>query len=79
MGRVFTSLQRLKDGCLEVLSSHFARRTKPLSPPLPLSNFMDIGRSKSELIDVRISAFPCCSAHLDRDLNASINILALGL
>jgi transposase InsO family protein len=50
MDRVFTTLQRLKDGCLEALSSHFARWTKPLGTSLPLSTLTDLGRSKSELI-----------------------------
>jgi putative transposase len=50
MGRVFTTLQRLKDGCLEALSSRFACWTKPLRTSLPLSTLTDLGRSKSELI-----------------------------
>jgi putative transposase len=50
MGRVFTTLQRLKDGCLEALSSRFAGWTKPLRTSLPLSTLTDLGRSKSELI-----------------------------
>jgi putative transposase len=49
MGHVFTSLQRLKDGCLEILSSRFAGWTKPLGTSLPLSTLADLGRSKSEL------------------------------
>ena len=50
MGRVFTSLRRLKDGCLDALSSRFARWTKPLRTSLPLATLTDLGRSKSELI-----------------------------
>src|SRR6266487_4476696 len=50
MGRVFTTLQRPKDGCLEALSSRFACWTKPLRTSLPLSALTDLGRSKSELI-----------------------------
>jgi len=50
MGRVFTTLQRLKDGCLDALSSRFARWTKPLVTSLPLATLADLGRSKSELI-----------------------------
>src|SRR5713101_6925045 len=50
MGRVFTPLQRLKDGCLHTLTSRFARWTKPLMTSLPLSTLIDLGRSKSELI-----------------------------
>jgi hypothetical protein len=49
MGRVINSLQRLKD-CLDVLSSRFARWTKPLGTSLPLATLTDLGRSKSELI-----------------------------
>ena len=50
MGHVFTSLQRLMDGCLEMLSSRFAGWTKPLGTSLPPSTLADLGRSKSELI-----------------------------
>jgi hypothetical protein len=50
MGRVFTTLQRLKDGYLEALSSRFACWTKPLRTSLPLSTLADLGRSKSELM-----------------------------
>jgi len=50
MGRVFTTLQRLVDGCLDVLSSRLTRWTKPLRTSLPLSTLTDLGRSKSELI-----------------------------
>src|SRR6266849_6777975 len=50
MGRVFTSLQRLSDGCWHALSSRFARWTKPLLTSLPLATLTDLGRSKSELL-----------------------------
>jgi putative transposase len=50
MAGIFTSLQRLKDGCLEALSSRFARWTKPLFTSLLLSTLADLGRSKSELV-----------------------------
>ena len=50
MAGVVTHLQRLKDGCLHVLSVHFARWTKPLRASLPLATLTDLGRSKSELI-----------------------------
>ena len=50
MGRVFITLQQLKDGCLEALSSRFACWAKPLRTSLPLSTLADLGRSKSELI-----------------------------
>ncbi len=50
MVRVFTSLQRLKGYCLDVLSSRFACWTKPLRTSLPLSTLTDLGRSKSQLI-----------------------------
>src|SRR6059058_2717824 len=45
-----THLRRLKDGCLEALSSRFARWTKPLASSLPLQTLADLGRSKSELV-----------------------------
>ncbi len=50
MAGILTDLRRLKDGCLEALSSRFARWSKPLGTSLPLSTFTDLGRSKSELI-----------------------------
>ena len=50
MAGVFTTLQRLKDSCLEALTSRFARWTKPLRTSLPLSTLTDLGRSKSELL-----------------------------
>ncbi len=50
MAGVFTSLLRLKDGCLDALSSRFARWTKPLTSSLPLQTLADLGRSKSELV-----------------------------
>jgi transposase len=30
-------------------------------------------------LDVRVFECPCCHAHLDRDLNAALNIRGLGL
>ena len=50
MGRILTPLLRLKENCLDVLSSRFARWTKPLRTSLPLSTLTDLGRSKSQLI-----------------------------
>jgi putative transposase len=50
MGRVFITLKQLKDGCLDALSSRFARWTKPLGTSLPLATLTDLGKSKSELI-----------------------------
>ena len=50
MGRVFTTLQRLKVCCLQALSSRFAHWTKPLTSSLPLETLADLGRSKSELV-----------------------------
>jgi hypothetical protein len=47
---IFTSLQRLSDGCLEELTSRFARWTKPLRTSLPLSTINDLRRSRSQLI-----------------------------
>jgi len=50
MVRIFTTLQRLLDGCLDTLSSHFTRWTRPHISSLPLATLTDLGRSKSELI-----------------------------
>ena len=50
MAGVFTTLLRLKDSCLEALTSRLARWTKPLRTSLPLSTLTDLGRSKSELL-----------------------------
>lgn len=37
------------------------------------------GHRQKMPLDTRIFACPCCHTHLDRDLNAALNILALGL
>ncbi len=50
MGRVFTPLQRLLDGCLHALSSRLTHWTKPLRTSLPLATLADLGKSKSQLI-----------------------------
>ena len=50
MGRVFTTLQRMKDGCWHALTSRFARWTKPLTSSLTLQTLADLSRSKSELV-----------------------------
>jgi putative transposase len=50
MASVLTHLRRLKSGCLDALSSLFARWTKPLWTSLPLATLTDIGKSKSQLI-----------------------------
>jgi hypothetical protein len=50
MAGMVTYLRRLKNGCLDALSSRFTRWTKPLRTSLPLATFTDLDRSKSELI-----------------------------
>ena len=50
MGYVFPSLLRLKNSCLDALSSRLARWTKPIRTSLPLSTLTDLGKSKSQLI-----------------------------
>ena len=50
MAGVFTSLQRLLDGCLDALTSRLTRWTKPLGTSLPMATLTDLGRNKSELI-----------------------------
>ena len=50
MVAVLTYLQRLKDSCLDALSSRFACWTKPLTSSLPLQTLADLGRSRSELV-----------------------------
>jgi putative transposase len=50
MAGVLTHLQRLKVGCLDTLSSHFTRWTKPLLTSLPLATLTDLGKSKSQLV-----------------------------
>ena len=47
---IFTSLKRLLDGCLEALTSRFARWTKPLRTSLPLSTLNELSRSRSQLM-----------------------------
>src|SRR5260370_32544094 len=48
MAGILTHLPPLKDGCLEALSSRFARYTKPLASSLPLQTLPDLCPSKSE-------------------------------
>src|SRR5262249_45025017 len=50
MGRDFTPLQRLLDGCWHALSSRLTHWTKPLGTSLPLATLTDFGKSKSQLI-----------------------------
>jgi putative transposase len=50
MGHVFSSLQRLVDGCLDALFSRFTRWTKPHISSLPLAILTDLGKSTSQLI-----------------------------
>ena len=50
MAGIVTHLWRLKNGCLDALSSCFTRWTKPPRTSLPLSTLTDLGRSKSELM-----------------------------
>ncbi len=50
MAGMVTYLRRLKNGCLDALSSRFTRWTKPLRTSLPMATLADLARSKSELI-----------------------------
>jgi putative transposase len=50
MAGVLTSLRRLKDDCLQALSSRLTRWTKPLSSSSLLSTLADLSRSKTELV-----------------------------
>ena len=50
MAGIVTYLRRLKNGCLDALSSRIARWTKPLRTSLPLATLTDLGRGKSELV-----------------------------
>ena len=50
MAGIFLSLQRIKEGCLNALSSRLTCWTKPLGISLPLATLTDLSRSKSELL-----------------------------
>ena len=50
MAGIVTHLWRLKNSCLDALSSRITHWTKPLGTSLPLATLTDLGRSKSELI-----------------------------
>ena len=50
MAGILTHLRRLKNGCLDALSSCFTRWTKPPTSSLPLQTLADLSRSKSELV-----------------------------
>jgi hypothetical protein len=58
MSHLITSLLRLKDGGLDVLSSRFVRWMKPLVTSLPLATLTDLGKSKSELLAEKYSFTP---------------------
>jgi hypothetical protein len=45
---VVTYLRRLKNGCLDALSSRFTRWTKPLRTSLPLATFTVVGQDAFE-------------------------------
>jgi hypothetical protein len=47
---IVTPLWRLKNSCLDALSSRMTHGTKPLGTSLPLATLTDLGTSKSELI-----------------------------
>ena len=50
MAGIVPHLWRLKNSCLDALSSRITHWTKPLGTSLPLATLTDLGRSKSELI-----------------------------
>jgi hypothetical protein len=50
MAGMVTYLRRLKNGCLDALTSRFTRWTKSLGTSLPQATLTDLNRSKSELI-----------------------------
>jgi len=50
MAGIVTTLQRLKNGCLDAVSSRLNRWTKPLTSSLLLQSLADLSRSKPELI-----------------------------
>ena len=50
MARILTHLRRLKNSCLDALSSRLTHWTKPLVTSLLLATLTDLGRSKSELV-----------------------------
>jgi putative transposase len=50
MAGIVTHLRRLKEGCLEALSSRLTRWTKPLLTSFPLATLTNLSRSKLELI-----------------------------
>jgi putative transposase len=50
MAGIVTHLWRLKNSCLDALSSRMTHWTKPLGTSLPLATLTDLARSKSELI-----------------------------
>ncbi len=50
MAGIFTSPLRLKDSCLDALSSRLARWTKPLRTSSLLATLTNLGKSKSQLI-----------------------------
>ena len=51
MAGIVTHLWRLKNSCLDALSSRITHWTKPLGTSLPLATLTDLSKSKSQLIE----------------------------
>ncbi len=55
------------------------RQFVKVNPAYTSQTCSSCGHRKIMPLDVRVFDCPCCSAHLDRDLNAALNIRGLGL
>src|SRR6266704_3706815 len=64
---------------LDAKAEEAGRQFAKVNPAYTSQTCSRCGHRQKISLDVRVFNCPCCSSHLDRDLNAALNILALGL
>ncbi len=64
---------------LDAKAEEAGRQFVKVNPAYTSQTCSRCGHRQKISLDVRVFNCPCCSSHLDRDLNAALNILALGL
>jgi putative transposase len=64
---------------LSVKAAEAGRQFIKVNPAYTSQTCSTCGHRQKKPLDVRVFNCPCCHVHLDRDLNAAMNIRALGL
>ncbi len=64
---------------LEAKAAEAGRKLVKVNPAYTSQTCSRCGHRQKMPLDVRVFDCPCCSAHIDRDLNAALNIRGLGL